>query len=915
MRYVVGIDLGTTHCAVAYSPMDRPAVRQLLIPQLVAPGEVAARPLLPSFLYLPAPGEFTPSQRTLPWGEGDPIVGEWARSLGARSPGRLVASSKSWICHGGVNRKAPILPWAAPDDAPHISPFQASAHLLTHLRAAWDHTHPDAPLAEQDVVITVPASFDQVARELTVEAARLAGIPRVRLLEEPQAALYDFLGAHYDALHTLLGDARLALVVDVGGGTTDLTLVRIEPGAEGQPPQITRIAVGGHLMLGGDNMDAALAHLAQSRAGMRDLDPTEWSRLVQDARRAKEVLLGADPPDKAVISVQRRGSRLIGGTRSVEVSREVVWELLVDGFVPRTGPDDVPARSGRAGLTQLGLPYETDPAIPRHVCAFLRRHAAASGEAGATVQDGLPRPDLLLLNGGVFAGKALVERFTEVLGAWFDPPVRLLPHTSLDTAVSRGAVRFALAGRGWGLVIAGGAARAYYVGIEDVDGGRRALCIAPRGMEEGSTVEVRDRIFELKVGQRVAFDLYSTTADRPDGPGQIVAIDDDLEPLPRITTALASKTRLTTGAEGQVPVTLASALTEEGTLELSLVTVELPPHRWQLTFDLGATAEAPEVPSEPEPEAPGEPLHERFDRAAAILRKVFGTGNVGRHASEGQQLRKELEEVIGPRGAWSSATCRAVADVCLERAEHRGRTAAHELSWIRLVGWGMRPGMGAPGDKARVAALWALHGEGLLHPEQKVGWADWWVMWRRVAAGLDREAQVALFEEVAPWLDPRGRRPPGPTKGGPREMLHMVAVLERVDPERKVWAGAWCLERFRKVGSWWALGRLGSRKPVAGRVEDCVPVEVAAGWLERVLEQDWAQAQGADFAAVLLAARTGDAREVSDALRERVLQRLRDRGASPHWVRLVREGEELGDEDASALLGEALPAGLRLRAR
>jgi hypothetical protein len=908
MRYVVGIDLGTTHCALAYSPIDRPAVRQLDIPQLVAPGEVAARPLLPSFLYLPAPGELDPAQRALPWGEGDLVIGAWAQRLGAASPGRLVASSKSWICHGGVNRKAAILPWSAPDDAPHISPFQASVHLLAHLKAAWDHAHEDAPLAEQEVVITVPASFDEVARELTVQAAHLAGLPKVRLLEEPQAALYHFLGAHHDTLDAVLGDARLALVVDVGGGTTDLTLVRIAPAADGQPPEIERIAVGGHLMLGGDNMDAALAHLAQARAQLRDLDPTEWSRLVQGARRTKEELLGPHPPDKAVISIQRRSSRLIGGTKSVEITREAAWELIVDGFVPRCGPTDVPERSGRAGLTQLGLPYETDPAIPRHVCAFLRRHALASAEAGATVRDGLPRPDLLLLNGGVFAAQPLVERFTEVLDSWFERPVRRLPHTSLDTAVSRGAVRFAMAGRGWGLLIAGGAARAYYVGVDDADGVRRALCVAPRGMEEGSVVEVRDRVLELTLGQPVAFDLFSTTADRPDEPGQVVAIDDDLEPLPRVTTALAARS-----GTGRVPVTLATELTEGGTLELSLVTVELPPHRWRLAFDLGPAAPAPAPQAEPR--APAERADERIDEAAAILRRVFGVGMAGRPESDGKQLRKELERVIGPRGGWSSATCRAVSDVCLERADNRGRTAAHELSWMRLMGWGLRPGLGMPGDDGRVAALWALRDEGLVHPEHKLVWTDWWVMWRRVAAGLAAEAQRALFDEVAPWLSPQGHRPQGPAKGGAREMMHMVAVLERLDPARKAEAGAWCLARFRKVGSWWALGRLGSRTPVVGDAEDCVAVEVAEAWLARVLDEDWREASGADFAAVLLAARTGDAREVSDILRARALDRLREGGASPHWLKLVSEGEALGEEDERALLGESLPSGLRLRAR
>jgi len=914
MDYIVGIDLGTTHCALAYSPVGRPSVRLFEIPQLVAPGQVDSRHLLPSFIYLPAPGELADAQRALPWGVGDPVVGELARQLGARSPNRLVASSKSWICHGGVNRRARILPWSAPDDEPHLSPFEASSHLLAHLRAAWDAEHPDAPLADQDVVITVPASFDGVARELTVEAATLAGLPGVRLIEEPQAALYDFLGAHDHDLAEVLGRARLVLVVDVGGGTTDLTLVRVKAAeAAGDEPEIERIAVGGHLMLGGDNMDAALAHFVERAAGLQGtLDPTEWSALVQACCRFKELLLGAEAPSDAVVSIQRRGSRLIGGTKSQVVRREELWRLLVDGFLPHTGPGDVPERRGRTGLTQLGLPYETDPAIPRHVCAFLRRHAAAAAEAGVEVRDGLPRPDLLLLNGGVFGAAALVERFTEVIGQWFDGHgVRLLPHTSLDTAVARGAVRFGLASRGLGLLITGGAARAYYVGVDDAAGTQRALCVAPRGMEEGTRVSVPNRVFDLALGRKVVFPLFSTTAARADEPGQLVDLVDDLEPLPPITTAFASRSHLwRASSDSGVPVTLASELTESGTLGLYLVTVELPPHRWRLEFDLGGPA-APEPEPEPEEAAPVEPLPKRFAEARHQLRRVFGTGKQGRDVQEARRLRKDLERLLGPRGRWSSSVCRAVVDVCLDRAEARGRTPQHELSWLRLVGWCLRPGTGVQGDRERMRALWALHPQALVHPAHKAAWSEWWILWRRVATGLDQAQQHALFEEVRPWLDP-SVNPRGQHLWGHREMMHMLAAMERLGADDKARAGGWCLERFKKLGSWWVLGRLGSRQPVDPST--AVDPATAQAWLDRILAVDWARVQGASFAAALIARRTGDpARDLDEDSRRQVVHRLREVGASEHWVRMVAEGAALRGGDAKRLYGDALPTGLTLR--
>jgi molecular chaperone DnaK (HSP70) len=425
--FAVGIDLGTTHCAVASARLASPSVRAMDIPQLVAPGEVSARVLLPSFLYLPAPGELPESDRTLPWGTADRVVGELARRLGAKVPSRLVASAKSWVCHGGVNRRAPILPWNAPEDEPHVSPYAAQVAYLQHVRDAWEHRHAGLSLAQQDVVVTVPASFDEGARELTTAAAAEAGLGEVRLLEEPQAAFYDWLGAHEGRVAAQLGDARLVLVIDVGGGTTDLTLLRVRPEGDSGEPRIERIAVGGHLMLGGDNMDAALAIFALQKAGIeRPEDATVWSALVQSSRQAKERLLAADAPASAVISMQSRGSRLVGGTKSITIEREEAERVLLDGFLPRSGPADTAERTGRAGLTTLGLPYTSDPAIGRHVCTFLRRHAQAAAEAGAQVIEGLPRPDRVLLNGGVFNAPAMIERLVELVCGWFWDSVYLI---------------------------------------------------------------------------------------------------------------------------------------------------------------------------------------------------------------------------------------------------------------------------------------------------------------------------------------------------------------------------------------------------------------------------------------------------------------------------------------------------------
>ena len=380
--YIIGIDLGTTNCAVAFvdpaQGADSPVI-DFPIPQLQRPGEVAAMPLLPSCLYVPGDHELPPGSTQLPWGQSPKlIVGAFARWQGARVPGRLVASAKSWLCHAGVDRSAPILPWGAPTGVAKVSPVEASALLLSHMAAAWNAAHPDAPMAQQEVVITVPASFDEVARALTVNAARQAGLEKFTLVEEPQAAFYDFTAHHRHDLADVLKDVRLVLVVDVGGGTTDFTLIQTGVASDG--PALRRIAVGDHLMLGGDNMDAALARHVEERllAGGRKLSATQWTQLVQAARAAKESLLGDNAPERHGISVAAEGSRLVAAARSrLKFSAREAGRLILEGFFPACAPGETPRRAARTALQELGLPYAQDPAITRHLAAFLRQHAAA----------------------------------------------------------------------------------------------------------------------------------------------------------------------------------------------------------------------------------------------------------------------------------------------------------------------------------------------------------------------------------------------------------------------------------------------------------------------------------------------------------------------------------------------------------
>jgi hypothetical protein len=871
------------------------------IPQLVAPGELGQQALLPSFLYLAAAGELTAADRTLPWGESERVVGEAARKLGAKVPGRLVASAKSWICHGAVDRRAPILPWNAPESEPHVSPFAAQVEYLAHLRAAWESANDAARLADQDVVVTVPASFDEGARELTTAAAREAGLGEVRLLEEPQAAFYDWLGAQGADVARQLGDARLVLVIDVGGGTTDLTLLRVRPEGDAEP-RLERIAVGGHLMLGGDNMDAALAMFALGKAGLeRPEDATVWSALVQSARAAKERLLGADAPAQTVITVQSRGSRLVGNTKSIAIDREEATRVLLDGFLPYSGPSDTAGRAGRAGLTTLGLPYTSDTAIARHVCTFLRRHAQAAVEAGAQVVDGLPRPDRVLLNGGVFNGPALVERLMDVLAKWFGgDTIARLDHTSLDLAVAHGAVRSILARRGIGEIIGGGSPRAYYIGVAAADGGRRAMCIAPRGMEPGTTVSVGDRIFDLVLDRPVAFPLFEYTGDVADAPGTLALPELELEPLPPLETLLRDRS----STSGSTAVTLSATATETGALEVYLVTVDLPPRRWRLEFALRKPT--------PEP-APSEPTESPPDPAVAAAVPLVAAAFTAREDGLAKAVRAAIEKQLGPRGQWSASTCRRLADACLAHAAGCATSELHELNWLRLVGWCLRPGFGSAGDDARIAAMWNAWATGP-HHRSKAMWAEWWITWRRIAAGLDATRQRAMFEELRPWLwRTDGPPPPGPHRHGPVEMLQLASALERLVATDKQQLGDLLLARVDKLGSYWPLARVGARVLFAGDGGEIVAPTIAEGWIARLLPLDLATTEGASFALASLARMTGDpTHDVSAATRQAVVAALGKAKAPATWVDMVMRPLEMSEGDRARLFGDALPVGLRI---
>jgi molecular chaperone DnaK (HSP70) len=960
MRYLVGIDLGTTNSALAYIDVQhkarsgRPDIHTFPVPQLVAPGEVARRELLPSFLYLPGAHDLPAGAVALAWAtDRSYAVGEFARNYGARVPGRLVTSAKSWLCHAGVDRSASILPWTAPPDVTRISPVEASARYLQHLVESWNYEmardRPEDRLEKQAVVLTVPASFDDMARTLTVEAARKAGLENLTLLEEPQAAFYCWLAMHPSAEAAELQPGARCLVVDVGGGTSDFSLIRAveQQGGLG----FVREAVGEHLLLGGDNMDLALAKFVEARLpGAGRLDAAQYGMLTQACRNAKEVLLGANPPASYTVTVMGRGRQVVGGAQHTSITPADVRDIIFNGFLPVVPRDAVPSRGARTGLHEMGLPYVSDPAVTRHLAAFLQRHLATTDN-----------PQAILFNGGVFQPAALRDRLVDVSRHWYettDRPWRplVLSNPSLDLAVAWGAASYAWLRHTGGRRIGGGIARSYYVGIEEAEpkpDRMSVLCVVPQRLEEGQEIVLEKPELELALGQPVLFPLYTSTVRGRDQAGNLLHVaPDQLLQLPPLHTVLRGGKRSGTR---RVPVTLAARSTEIGTLELWCVAKE-GGNRWRLEFNVrdtvkdGATTAADTTEEEPQtlvdvwPEA-------QVQAAAHLIQSVYHAESASNPVSAletgflndknpvsaletglesgptAQDLTKALEVALdAPREQWPTGLCRRLWEFLAEAAEQRRRSPAHLRRWYNLAGYCLRPGFGDPLDKYRVEQLWKLtqaprRSEAGTAPRLPEGGADFWIMWRRVAGGLNPTLQHALLDRLRPALLPgKGK---GYVKPGANELAEMwraAASLERLDVKQKEAVGVTLLKQVRRspvpTYGFWALTRLGARVLLYGPLNAVVHPQIVERWLDMLLgfeprhpseRSSWA------FCLAELARRTGQrALDIDESHREKVATVLRGQQVPEHWIQMVEQVAELEREEQSQLFGESLPIGLRL---
>ncbi len=890
----IGIDLGTTNSALAYidpaeaAEADFPPIHVLPIEQQIDANRTAALRTLPSFLFLSEP----------------PVVGAYAREQGALVPTQTVHSAKSWLSNSEADRTAKLLPWDGQEEGRILSPVDASARYLAYLRTAWEKTK-GAPLKTEQVVLTVPASFDEEARELTVQAAHEAGIEQLTLLEEPAAAFYAWIAGHLARSNKELFDGQIVLVCDVGGGTSDFTLVRVD--REGDRVQFTRTTVGRHLLLGGDNLDLTISWLAESKLG-KTLSLRQRSALRRQCSAAKETLLSPQGPPAVDITVTGAGSSLIGGTLKTQITRDEILELALGGFLPPCERRDKPTQEKQSVFRELGLPYVSDPAITRHLAEFLDRSPAA--EHGV---------DAILFNGGFFIPSVFRDRVRDVVEHWFGRRPAVFENQDLDLAVAMGAAYYSyVRSTGSGVLVRGGLPRAYFLGLHDSGSTDiRTVCLMPRGTEEGQEITLVTPELQLLANTPVAFRLYSSLSRTEDGAGDLVSFppgQDMLDPAsdPRLHAPLHAVIRFGKGGERLIPVTLGARLNEVGTLE-TWAESKVSEHRWRLQFQLrkeAAAASSSAAVSAVRSSAVISP--EAQAHSEALIDQVFGKSSTG---IPPEQLPARLEQALGlGRLSWPLPVVRALADKLLEFADGRRKNAPHEARWLNLTGFCLRPGFGYPGDDFRIEQARRIYSGGLTFGNQVQNEIDWWIFCGRIAGGLNRNQQADIFQRLSPVLLPKQKRKGRINQALYREMWRTAASLELLPQQTKTQLGDALLASIRQgemiEAATWCLSRLGARKLFSGPMNLVLGPAVAARWVEALLRLP--HTPSLLEAVVQLATLTGDsARDLPPATLEGVRRACE---ASPRAPALLRELSGSADDLAtgSRVFGEDLPAGFVL---
>lgn len=911
-RFSIGIDLGTTNSALAYTPLDGDAAAEALpVRQWETPDSLGEVPTLPSFVYLPEDALAQQLRGRVP-GTQAWIVGRLARRRAAEIPGRVVRSAKSWLCHHSADRAAPILPWGSEEISAEqkISPVHASALILSYLRGAWNDRFPDCPFDDQEITVTVPASFDAAAQKLTLAAAEEAGFPaNVRLLEEPQAAFYRWLEQHQGAEPLWAGSPggfRHVLVVDIGGGTSDFSLFELRPGAAGPIPDIRRVAVSEHILLGGDNIDLALAVMLEARlsGGERGhISGPSWDRLVALCRDLKEqALTGGAADERFTIALPGRGSGLVGGARTAQLTREEVARLVLDGFFPISDARARPYRS-QGGLQEWGLPYAADSAVTHHLADFLRER---------------PRVDAVLFNGGSLHAAALRARLLDQIAAWQDGarPIEL-DNAEPDLAVAHGAARFGKLLHSQSRRIVAGAARAVFLQAQTARNEAPALvCVLPRNAAVEQVFDIDLPGLEVRTGRPVSFQAWSSTRHGRCKAGDILSGDSEtFHRLPPLQTII----RTTDGqasAERSVPVRLAAKMNALGLLQISCVSTDPAiPQSWPLEFNLRPQEQGNVAGGQPE--APPIEPNATVEARQAARERILATFSKPAPKTEkltANAVLSHLERSFAlPRHAWNAALLRDLWPALHERMSGRKLSVEHEEAWLTLAGFLLRPGFGFAGDALRIDALWRLHEAGLCFPGKRSK-VQAYILWRRIAGGLSAERQETLLAGELNALR-SGRASP--------ELIRLTGSLERLPQPTK----AELIETFIRhalqrievkqhcAPYLAALGLLLNRVPFHAGPESVVPPDLVARSYAAFADFDWSEAELLELHPLFLrAARVvGDrSLDAGKSLRGQIAGKLERAGVAPARTGSIKAFTPIGRAERNTLYGESLPPGLVL---
>ena len=956
-RFIIGIDLGTTNIALFYIDTEQSdaMMNQFKIPQLVAAGEVDELSLLPSFCYLPRTEELLAGNLGLPWEEQpESAVGKFARDYGATVPSQFIASAKSWLVHAGVDRTKPILPWGCPPQQKSKSPLEVTMCYLSHLKNAWntafkrikDRSGSSCLLEEQQVTITIPASFDEVARDLTIKAAELAGLKNIALVEEPLAALYAWLQKNEDTWQDSVKPGEKILVIDVGGGTTDFSLIEMDINQV-----LHRYAVGEHLLLGGDNIDMAIARRIEESWGVK-LTANEWSKLCQQCRNAKESLLSTDR-NEVDVTLMTGGSSVLANLKKAVLTRGELIEILESGFYPQPEVDSVITKT-QSGIREMGLPYAANPAITEHLLEFLRyaesvakciREVAAdnnnaedkkiigkpkpslqekssdrvptsgiaprnsSGNGGHVKMKNLvTHPEKVLFNGGSMASEGVRKRIMSVISSWHPelPPPEELHGEDLSLAVAIGATYYGRVRRGWGVKVRGGISRSYYLEVVAGTGSRKLVCVMSRDTDENVKVDVPG-VYRLQTNQKVLFNLYSSATRLFDEPGSVV---DDTEELtlvaPLITVLQFGKTE-----SKSVEVRISSEETEVGALRIFLISTATG-HQWPLQFDLRPIPE-----QGPNNDREGLLVVDstKLNAARGLLKDYFSTNQ-----EKLPGLMSDIENLLGiPRRKWSIPLLRELVDTLQDLEVYRKQSAKHEMRWLNFLGFFLRPGFGDPEDSLRLRSVWKLWFNGPIYSKEVQVVSEWWVLWRRIAPGLKAGHQLTIASVLRKHLFPKSTYQEKIRYGDQvkQEMWRCLGALELLSVEMKTLIGNILLKRGKKLLSseLWVIARLGSRKMFHAPGNFVLPANTVGPWINQLMTlRPLNSANNYHlFALTRLATITGDrSKDLSSSMIERVHQFLESNNCLQTWLEHLKRPTSDSPDETAKVLGDALPLGLTL---